>query len=641
MNTRIPVVLASILACTLGGPACSPVSGGFETPLTQSTPGALIGRLLAADGSPVANLDVVLRQGELRQTVRTGLDGRFAFEAPPLGAVELAGHDGAGHGFFVPVVLEAAGLNDLHDVRLAPIADLVALTTFPGLGLEERVSAVEGRCTGARRAPDGLSYVCLRSVGDAQAMVVTTIDVATGAETVVAEVSREALEGYCPAEVLDVRGRVASLMLPRGSALVDLTRRGPGAFVTGYHYDPLFSSRECYPNTYDVSGSTLRALRWGVGVARIERPDVQLYLSEVRVDVKVVEYDLDAPDLSQPVREAPVLPSDVGVFLLQRTVREGFVVSPFAVAVCEPNPSGSATCHGIGDRLEEIAAYEREMVVVRAAQPQLLDRIPAPWPSVFGNGWVLTNDATEVWMATDYELRISEVSTGAVRVVPLGPAAPYAYDFYAVDRDDQLLAVAWDVVGDAPGYLTFPLVAEVDRSTTQLTQLPGFLPEVVRTSSVGEDGWPQPSLAFGPTIVDLAVRADGDRAIVVRNMRDTAQGQDPGPPYVQVSKLDFDGTAEHERYAGAYEEGRGPLSLVSSPDGLREAMVAVDPVSGRAQIFEGPRGGPIDALPQRTFLRAEHQAPSYSSDGRWLYFWAEDPATNYPQLFRLETQPSP
>ena len=70
-------------------------------------------------------------------------------------------------------------------------------------------------------------------------------------------------------------------------------------------------------------------------------------------------------------------------------------------------------------------------------------------------------------------------------------------------------------------------------------------------------------------------------------------------------------------------------------------LVEHDPITGRLQVYEGPRGGALHQLAQRTFLNGSHQAPFYADDDRTLYFWAEDPETNYPQLFRLDVSAVP
>lgn len=173
--------------------ACSPVDGGFG-----ETGATLRGRVVRADGTAAGALKIHVRGADGRTAIATADDGgRFALADPPLGSVRLLGHDGRGEGLRQEASLTDGGENDLGDIIMRPLAELPAMVTEPGLGLEERVTELSGNCLHAVFSSDHQRAYCLRTRGDSTVVDVVEIEIATGAVRVIE--SNDAPDGFdCP-----------------------------------------------------------------------------------------------------------------------------------------------------------------------------------------------------------------------------------------------------------------------------------------------------------------------------------------------------------------------------------------------------------------------------------------------------------
>ncbi len=610
-----PLAAAALLAC-------APLEGGFDTPLGQTTPGQLVGRLAYPDGSGAVGVEVVLRQGEVRQRARAGDAGRFVFEAPPLGAVELAGHDRAGLGFHRRAVVEAGGLNDAGEVALSAVGDLAALATFPGLGLEERVTSLSGRCEHPRATEDGRAVICLRTVGDDRSRVVSSIDVRTGVETVLATIPAAMEQGPCSAGVERVQGRIAAVRAPNGALLVDLARPGPDAIVASAHDADHDVTQLCAAIPFAVAGAELRHLAWKEGEPWAQiRDSLGIPYPRVMYRVEVVRQDLDAAPADRVVERSAPFPAEMGAWMTARSAPGGFAMAMTVAAWC-PRKDCSPLLH----RELELAPYDAQMLVVRAgdAAPYRLAREPGS--EIYRDAWALTQDASEVWTIEGGMLRATDVSSGrhtqTSTALPVADALT-AYTLHPTSDGDQFFASGVTAV-DGGSMIS---VLRFRRSTGEAHPYP----------LIGADAGAA-ALPSGMRRVSHVRLDEADRLIVVQELG--APG-DSGRPQPSVTRVSLDGDVQHETYPGPIDDTRGPATLASLPGGAREALVDLDPTTGRLQVFEGPRGGALHALPQRTFLDGSHQAPFYAPDGRTLYFWADDPASNYPQLFRLEVGEAP
>lgn len=161
--------------------ACSPVDGGFG-----ETGATLRGRIVRADGTAAGAMKVHVRGADGRSAIAAAdQDGRFALTNPPLGRVRLLGHDGRGRGLRLDASLIDGGENDLGDVVLRPLAELPAMVTESGLGLEERVTELDGNCLYPVFSSDHLRAYCMKTRGDDIRGQLVEIEIATGAVRII------------------------------------------------------------------------------------------------------------------------------------------------------------------------------------------------------------------------------------------------------------------------------------------------------------------------------------------------------------------------------------------------------------------------------------------------------------------------
>lgn len=579
MNRPV-LVLSALTGLTLA--ACSPVAGGFGESATT-----LRGRVVRADGQAAVGMKLHVRvAGGPTEVATTAADGSFLLAEPPLGEVVLLGHDGRGAGLLRDAALIDGGDNDLGELRLQPLADLPAMVTQTGLGLEERITTLTGDCLYPVFSPDHLFAYCLRTVGDSALVEVVEVDVTTGAARKLGDQMPFTYQPRCPGSPLRVEGQ---------GLLV-------GSFDHTYAY-PLAATGSGMPIRYldgsdDSCDDGLDAIQQGPFVNWMRyRGDLQL--SADRIDTTSASASLAAIAVASEA-------SGLEVGRRRRVIATSPTHLAMRLNLRDPAVGASTTTANAIHIFDLVA---RTVVVAQASAP--VER------GAFVNGELRAMGPTGMlgFDAQGVERMIAPLETESVVM-------------YAAERGDtRALAVL-----NAPGHE--PRAWQIDFAQGTLVPYPELIDH-------GFSGLAYRVPADRSVYRGWRFQSDGTVTVAVAPAATSSTSAEATDLVEYVFRPDA--TVDTRLFSGMRDDGEsGPVSRLQSPDASRTALLMVDPSTGFRQVHEGPSSAVVPA--QRTFIAGSHTALDYSADGTALHFFALDPLSGYIQLFRLsaeEPAPSP